>query len=511
MNFFIEIMLDLKNLLKELYTNYEEVNTEINKVLTPTKENISFSEKDIMLITYTDSIEGDVDNVRKLAKDTGISTMHFLPFHPYSSDKGFSIKDFEKVRKDARSYEYLKSISEEFKLCYDLVLNHVSKEHKWFKNYLKGKSPGKDFFIERDEDFDEREVFRPRQNQLFTEFETKTGKKQVWTTFSSDQIDLNYKNPKVLIEIVKILNNYLVNGASIIRLDAIAYIWKESGSRCVHLNQTMTLIKIIKKIMNYIKPGSLLLTETNFGSEENLSYMSKHKADMVYQFPLPPLILHSVLNENSNKISEWMEKAYSKEGYYLNFTSSHDGIGLTALYNLGLDLDLEKFIVSFGKAPYEINNSYYSTLENSEYSFERFFLTQTLMLSLKGIPGVYINSLFGEKDNKEEYKKTGLKRDLNRKKYSSKEIEKLKESKIYKEYKKLISIRTNNKNFHPKTKQKIIKTNNKILCFKRGKITVICNFTQEVVETKYKGYDLITQKKYDEISLKPYQVMWIQK
>ena len=504
-------MLDLNYLLKELYEDFEKVNEDINKLLTPTEQRVYFDEKDTVLISYGDSIENDLENIKSLAKKTNITTIHILPFHPYSSDKGFSVINFNEVRKDTRSFKYLKSISKEHKLCFDLVLNHVSKEHTWFKNFLKNKNPGKDYFIEREENFDERLVFRPRQTPLFSEFETTIGKRQVWTTFSEDQIDLNYKNPKVLIEILKVLNNFLVNGASIVRLDAIAYAWKESGTSCTHLNQTMTLVKIIKRVMTYVKPGSILLTETNFGSEENLSYMSEDKADMIYQFPLPPLILHGILNNTTKHIKKWAETGYEKEGIYLNFTASHDGVGLTALYNLGLDIELEPFTVSYGKAPYEINNTYYSAIGTDEFGYERFILSQTLMLSLKGIPAIYINSLFGQKDNQEKYLKTGIKRDLNRKTYFKREVEELQEKKIYKEYKKLITIRTNNKNFHPKKDQKLLKTNDKILCFERGNLLVVCNFTEKHIITKYSGHDLITNKKHDKIILKPYQVMWIEK
>lgn len=136
---------------------------------------------------------------------------------------------------------------------------------------------------------------------MLTEFDTKEGKKSYWTTFSTDQIDLNYQSIDLYKEILSILLYYTQNGARMIRLDAIGFLWKELGTTCMHLPQTHKVVQSFRKILDEAAPGTLIITETNVPHKENISYFGEgeKEAHMVYQFPLPPLVMFSILTGNS--------------------------------------------------------------------------------------------------------------------------------------------------------------------------------------------------------------------
>jgi sucrose phosphorylase len=213
----------------------------------------------------------------------------------------------------------------------------VSSKSSWFQNYLKGEGEGNDFFIEESADTDLSQVIRPRNTPLLTRFDTKNGIKNVWTTFSDDQIDLNFGNPEVLYKFLQILYTYINKGAHIIRLDAIAFLWKKVGTTCLHLKQTHEVGKLMRNFVDLTAPDVIILTETNVPNKENISYFGNNdEAHMVYQFSLPPLLLHALNSGNSFYLSKWATSIpeLNKDCTYFNFTSSHDGIGVRPLEGL---------------------------------------------------------------------------------------------------------------------------------------------------------------------------------
>ncbi|MCG8700813.1 MAG: alpha-amylase family glycosyl hydrolase, partial [Bacteroidales bacterium] len=283
------------------------------KAKLPTLPKVKWDETDSILITYGDSIkkEGELPlvtlhNFLKKNLSGTLSTIHILPFFPYSSDDGFSVIDYTMVNPELGTWKEIEPIAADFKFMADLVVNHISQHSTWFQNYLKGVDPGKDFFIEADPATDLSKVVRPRSLPLLTEVETANGKKHVWTTFSADQIDVNFGNEQLLVEMVKIFLLYLSQGSSIIRLDAIAFLWKEIGTNCLHLPQTHEVVKLMRDIMDFIHPSMVLLTETNVPNKENLSYFGNNdEANMVYQFSLPPLLLHALFTGNAKYLTKW--------------------------------------------------------------------------------------------------------------------------------------------------------------------------------------------------------------
>ena len=253
-----------------------------------------FTEEDIILITYGDTLlrkgEPPLKVLYRFACDRfkGVfSCIHILPFFPFSSDDGFSITDFQAVRADLGSWDDIRTIGGEFKLMVDLVANHVSAESRWFQSYLANEKGFRELAIEIDPAVDLSIVTRPRTLPLLTTFEKLSGHRvHLWTTFGPDQIDLNYHSLDVLEGMVRTLLFYVARRARIVRLDAIAYLWKQIGTPCIHLPQTHDMVRLFRRILDLTAPGVTLVTETNVPHAENISYFGSgvDEAQMVYNF-----------------------------------------------------------------------------------------------------------------------------------------------------------------------------------------------------------------------------------
>ena len=426
-----------------------------------------------------------------------ISTVHILPFFPYSSDYGFSVIDYSKVNPQLGNWEDIEEIGEDFHLAFDAVFNHISKESYWFKQFLEGEEKYTDWFIEAGEDFDSSHVVRPRALPLFHNYEDSArGTHRIWTTFSEDQIDLNFKSPELLMELIDILLFYIEKGARIIRLDAIAFCWKESGSNCLHLPQAHLIVKLFRKIAAKVAPGTIILTETNVPHEENISYFgNQDEAHMVYQFPLPPLSAQAILRQDARALSTWAASLEEPppECTFLNFLASHDGIGVRPLLGLVPDSELsflaDECLRKGGKvgyknnpdgsqSPYELNINYYSLLrepdEDLELSVKKFILSQAIMLTMPGVPGIYFHSLFGSENWFEGIPKNSERRTINRERVSTDTLRNelntpgSRRQLIYQQYHKLLKIRKKHEAFHPKSGFKILKIRHEIFAIIRG-------------------------------------------
>jgi glycosidase len=423
------------------------------------------SEQDAVLITYGDMVQSHGERplrslynfLNQMVADC-VNTIHILPFFPYTSDDGFSIVDYQKVDPALGDWSDVKSFSTSFYLMFDAVVNHVSSKSDWFKRFLAAEDPYTDYFIVVPEDASLDKVFRPRSLPLLTEVETTKGAKLVWTTFSSDQIDLNFANPDVLLEIMDTLLFYVEQGAKLIRLDAIAFIWKESGTSCIHLPQTHRIVQLMRSVLNTVAPHVLLITETNVPHEDNISYFGNgtNEAQMVYNFSLPPLTLHAFHHGNALTLSEWASELAlpSSEVYFFNFLASHDGIGLTPARGLIAEeevLQIAERVEALGgfvsyrnnpdgsQSPYELNIGYIDALgepgveEPAELVAKRFLAAQAIMLTLRGVPGIYFHSLFGSRSWYEGVEQSGHKRRINR--------QKLQRDKLYEELSDKTSLR----------------------------------------------------------------------
>lgn len=459
-----------------------------------------WDEQDVVLITYGDSIRNDDESkaLRSL-KDFAdqwlqgvFSTLHLLPIFPYTSDDGFSVADYRAIRSDLGQWDDVNALSEHFDLMFDFVLNHCSRVSLYFADFRGNRDPYKDFFIYEDPETDWSQVVRPRSTPLLTEIPTHDGLRYVWTTFSADQVDLNYKNLHVLLEMLDILLFYLTQGSRITRLDAIAFLWKEVGTSCLHLPQTHSVVKLMREIVGAVSPGALLLTETNVPHEENISYFGQgDEAHMVYQFSLPPLLLHAIHSGNTSYLYDWLKhlSAPPKGCTYFNFTASHDGIGVRPLEGLLPDDELKQLLDDMRargafvstrcntdgeNVPYEINVTYYDAFRNpgqqsAPWQTARFLLSQTVALSLRGIPGIYIHSLLGTPNDHERVEVTGTTRAINRHQWEREELDALLEvgesstAMLLHEYIRRIKIRREQAAFHPDAEQMVLDLDNDLL------------------------------------------------
>ena len=544
----------------------EKLSNNITKIIKVnySKKNPSINEKDILLITYADSIKSKkkrplviLNNFLKNFIKGSINIVHILPYYPSSSDGGFAVTDFFKVDSKYGNWSDLKKISKSYKIMSDIVLNHASSKSIWFKNFLNGKGKGKDYFLCFDKNINTKNVTRARSHKLIQKFNTIIGKKYVWCTFSKDQVDFDFKNPDVLIVFIKLILFLQNKGIDFFRFDAVAFIWKRLDTSCINLDQTHAIVRLFRTILSFSNKGSKIITETNLPFHENLSYFgNSDEAHIIYNFSLAPLIINTLIKGNSAAFRRWsmsMPPAKDKN-CYLNFLATHDGIGIRPLEGILRDSDLKillKTLKKFGskftyrnaknnkKVVYEANISLFDCFSGTvkgkdDYAYKRFYNAHAIMLSFEGLPGLYIHSLFGTKNNFDLFKKTRLNRSINRSSYYYNYLEKIlnnNDSHVYKIFKSilnLIDIRKKQIAFHPNATQYTLNLGNNFFGIwsqsidKKQSIFGIYNVTninQKLNINKLNilslenWIDLISLKKLEAkttvVNFTPYQFMWI--
>ena len=520
------------------------------------KRKAGWDEKDIVLITYADQFSAPGEKALPVFTrfynewlSRSFSHVHLLPFYPWSSDDGFSVIDYHEVAPETGSWCDVAELKKSASLMFDFVCNHMSAKSKWFENYINQMPGYEDFFISVDPETDLSAVTRPRALPLLTPFTLHDGSvRHLWTTFSEDQIDLNFASPEVLIAMVDVLLHYLMEGARYIRLDAVGFMWKIPGTNCIHLEQTHRLIQLFRAITDRVAPGTVLITETNVPHKDNISYFGdgENEAQMVYQFSLPPLVLHAVHCQDVRALCQWASslKLPSMKTTWFNFLASHDGIGLNPLrgilpeseiLSLVEKLQQEGALVNWKnnpdgtRSPYEINVTYLDALSAKESEdnerIARFILAHAVLLSFPGVPAVYIQSILGSRNDYDGVERLGYNRAINRKKYRAGEIDaELEDNKslrhsIYHRLTQLIAVRRTEKAFHPDS-QTIFETSGahvfKIIrtADNGERITALFNFSnqqQNIHSDIETGRELIAGEdiRSTTLSLNPWQVMWI--
>lgn len=511
------------------------------------------SEKDTMLITYGDSIieegkaglEGLTHFLKEHVGDS-ISTVHLLPMFPYTSDDGFSVVDYYTINPALGDWSNIEELSNDYNLMFDAVINHISRSSEWFQKFLAGEAPYDEYFIKCDPEADYSSVTRPRALPLLTEFETNSGKVNLWTTFSTDQIDLNFRNIRVYVEVLKILMNFAARGARFIRLDAVGFIWKELGTSCSHRPETHEIIKTYRAILEEYSPGTLIITETNVPHEENISYFGNgDEAQLVYQFPLPPLTMFSILSGNAAKLSKWADSIGEPQPgtTFFNFLSSHDGIGVRPTEGILDDEERQllvdttlrnggrvsyKFNGDGSKSPYELNINYQDALAGPDMSdderISRFLAAETILLSMQGLPGIYIHSLIGSRNDYYGMTTSDIPRRINREKIAFDELSSQLRSdtnrrRIFDELIRRIDIRKQYRAFSPTAHQKVLLEDERVFTLVRytddgQEITVYVNVSSDRVEicTTDRGIDLISGERFTGATvIEPYQCVWMLK
>ncbi|EAC7885069.1 sugar phosphorylase [Listeria monocytogenes] len=515
-----------------------------------------WDEKDIVLITYGDQFKEEsqktLTTFKKMYDNYLKSTfevVHFLPFYPYSSDDGFSVIDYKAVNPELGDWEDIKEMEQSARLMFDFVCNHMSAKSDWFKRYLAGDEEFRNFFVEMDPKTDLSSVTRPRATPVLTPFQFDSGKVgHIWTTFSEDQIDLNFACPEVLYKMIDVLMFYLEEGAEYVRLDAVGFMWKVPGTSSIHLEETHEIVKLFRDLVDITAPGTIIITETNVPHVDNISYFGngEKEAHMVYQFPLPPLVLHAIHHGNAEALSNWAKNLELPEGKrtFFNFLASHDGIGLNpvrgiipeaeilALVN---DLEEEGALVSYkqnpdgSKSPYEINVTYMDALskqaDTDDLRLSRFLVAHAVLMSIPGVPAVYVQSILGSRNDYSGVEITGHNRSINRKKYDLAEITAELEQRgslrkeTYDALTKLISTRKAESLFHPEIPMEVLESTAELFVVKRSSdvesTILIHNLSEKEVSYSLDSgvytnlYSGSTVTGSDSIKLRGYEFCWL--
>ncbi len=526
--------------------------------------------QDAVLITYGDQLTEPGKSPAEAQRDWlarrldgVVGSVHLLPFYPYSSDDGFSVIDYRAVDPDVGRWADIHGYGERFSLMYDAVVNHASAESAWFRAFLEGRPPYRDFFPAFDPEQvpDLSGVTRPRTSPLLHRHETGAGPRCVWTTFSADQVDLDYSNPDVLFEIVDLLLFYVAQGARLIRLDAVSYLWKQPGTTCINLPETHACIRLMRSVLDAVAPEVLLVTETNVPHAENIAYFGdgRDEAQMVYQFALPPLLLDAVWRGDARRLADWAASLStpSDATAFFNITATHDGIGLRPVADLMPAEDVDWLVAQArargaevstralpggGESPYELNITFFDALlapgddPADPTSIDRYITAQAVALSLAGIPAVYVHNLFGTRNDREGFARTGRARSLNSQLFSVAELDALldesssRERAIFDRYCQLLSIWKKQPAFHPVSSQRVLDATGGVLALVRGTgsdaILALHNLGREAQAVSISGSDLpgpqsdrwvdliggrVVHKSGDglRVELAPYEMLWL--
>ena len=535
------------------------------KDLTLNRFSASWDSSSTVLITYPDAvlrkgesslktlselIDNELGNIAKI--------IHILPFLKSTSDGGFSVSSHKELDPKFGDWDDLRSFSENHIIMADLVLNHVSASHPWVQDFIQSKLPGSEYIYSPNNIDCWNKVIRPRNSSLFINLSTKNGNKNAWTTFGPDQIDLNWNNPSILIEFLKLIILYLRNGVRWIRLDAVAFIWKEKDTTCLHREEVHKIVRFLRFQLEHLVKNAVLITETNVPEKENLSYLtSGDEAHLAYNFPLPPLLLESLLSNKSDLLNTWLSSwpEFPVMTSYLNFTASHDGIGLRALEGLMNQERFHKLLVNCEKrgglishrkmqngedSPYELNISWWSAMSDSGVDpsylqLQRFLLSQMFVISLRGVPAFYLPAILASENDLSTFGKTGQRRDLNREKFNADSLEsKLSNknslaSQIISFLNNAIEVRSKEESFHPESSMKCLSTDRSdFVIISRGesiqKVWAIHNMTNTRLNLSlrdtilleedlcsYNCKDCLTNQLFTESKLEfePYNVKWI--
>jgi sucrose phosphorylase len=532
--------------------------------LPPEAHRNLWTEADVAVITYGDSIITDGELPLKtlhrfLTQQLGslVSWVHILPFHPWTSDDGFAVLDYSSVNEALGSWSDITRLGIDYRLMADLVLNHCSSRSAWFDNFRRGVEPGADYFFVPASDFDFSNVVRPRTSPLLNAVLTDTGEQSVWSTFSADQVDFNFANPAVVVEFVSIIRQLLDAGVRVFRLDAVAFLWKESGTTCMNLPQTHELIRLFRLVIECAQADAIVITETNVPNRENLSYFGNaNEAHGIYNFSLPPLLLHALVNGSSRYLSTWMmSMPPAQDGtVYFNFIASHDGIGLRPVEGLLEQAEVDALLATmerFGgriswretsdcqSKPYEINIALIDALKGTtqgpdQFGMERFLCAHAIMLGLEGVPAFYIHSLLGTENDLDRLAHTSHNRSINRHQWDAERLgEALADQdsnhhRVLTALKHLIALRKEQAAFHPNATQFTLHLGDSLFGFwrqsldRRQSLFCVHNLTAVAQQLTLSRLNLVVNHSWRELitdtpleedrvewTLAPYQTLWI--
>ena len=524
-----------------------------------------WSQRDVALITYGDSIVDGGSKPLKVLRDfcekwlgNYVTWVHILPFFPWTSDDGFSVLDYSSVNQALGDWNDISDIATDYRLMADLVLNHCSSRSAWFENFKQGVEPGKGYFFTKGPSFDVSRVVRPRTSDLTMPVVTSEGEQQVWCTFSHDQVDFDFSNPDVLLEFTRIIRLYLDRGVRIFRLDAVAFTWKRSGTTCINLPEAHDLVRLLRSLIEWVQPDAIIITETNVPNIENLAYFGQRdEAHCIYNFALPPLLIHTLVEADSSRITRWlmsMPPAILGTTYF-NFLASHDGIGLRPVEGLLSEGELDSMIdrlqengallswrehADGTRTVYEVNVSLFDAFKHTgeavDRTLDRMILAHAILLGLEGVPAIYLHSFVATNNDLSRVENTGHNRAINRHQWALDELTgllndaKSQNARCLQAIKQLIDMRQGQPAFHPNATQFTLNCGRSIFGFWRQSPdraqSIFCLYNVTPISTTIAAAslnligsdswrDLISGETVDlfsedpTIELAPYQAVWL--
>jgi sucrose phosphorylase len=524
-----------------------------------------WSQRDVALITYGDSIVDGGSKPLKVLRNfcetwlgSCVTWVHILPFFPWTSDDGFSVLDYSSVNQALGDWNDISDIATDYRLMADLVLNHCSSRSAWFENFKQGIDPGRGYFFTKGPSFDVSRVVRPRTSDLTMPVVTSEGEQQVWCTFSHDQVDFDFSNPDVLLEFTRIIRLYLDRGVRIFRLDAVAFTWKRSGTTCINLPEAHDLVRLLRALIEWVQPDAIIITETNVPNIENLAYFGQRdEAHCIYNFALPPLLIHTLVEADSSRITRWlmsMPPAILGTTYF-NFLASHDGIGLRPVEGLLSEGELDSMIDQLQengallswrehadgtRTVYEVNVSLFDALKQSgevvDRTLDRMILAHAILLGLEGVPAIYLHSFVATRNDLSRVENTGHNRAINRHQWALDELTgllndaKSQHARCLQAIKQLINMRQGQPAFHPNATQFTLNCGRSIFGFWRQSPdraqSIFCLYNVTPTSTSIAAAslnlvgsdswrDLISGETVDlfsedpTIELAPYQAVWL--
>lgn len=528
----------------------------------PTPPAERWTAADAVLIAYGDSVIDGARRPLEVLNDIvtrvgdALPVTHVLPFTPYSSDRGFAVVDYTAVDPKLGSWADIDALGGRTDLMVDLVCNHVSAESAWFTQFLTDDDPGRNYFVTVEPGHDLSGVVRPRAGPAAQSFGTSAGNQELWCTFGRDQIDLDYSNPDVLIEMLRVIDLYISHGARFLRLDAIAYLWKKAGTPSIHLAETHEIVRLWHTLLAARSPQAALVSETNVPDSENRTYFGAgDEAHIVYNFTLPPLVVDALLHQSAERLGTWLAaSAPPPPGCtYINFISSHDGLGLRPAEGILDEAAIDDLVAAAqsrgglstsyatpeGTRPYELNISLWDLLSGTSGSEPdgmvelRFLAAHSIVLSLAGIPAIYINNLFADGSDREGADQSGVARDITRARLSFElvtqrlGVEDSPRSRSTAALLDLLKVRSRQPAFHPDSRQSVAESAGPVLVVRRGagddgqRIIAVYNLspTEVAVDVDHleadperAWVDLVSGDRVEVargLDLSPYQTLWL--
>lgn len=505
------------------------------------------------LITYGDAFQRDGETplhtlaevLRTHVRDA-VTDVHLLPIYPWTSDDGFGVVDHREVNPELGTWDDIADLRADHALALDFVANHLSSSSPWFRGWLARDPRFAGYFLEPGPEFDTSHVVRPRTTPLLHEYERPDGTTaHAWTTFGPDQVDVDPSTPAVLLDLTDVLLGYLARGATTVRLDAIGFLWKESGTTSIHLPQTHEIIRIWRVLVDELAPGTLLLTETNVPHADNITYFGdgSDEAHMVYQFALPPLVLHSFVTGRATALSDWASTIgpVSDTATWFNFLASHDGIGIRPTQGLLTDDDRALLVertlarggrVSMARRPdgsegvYELNTNFLDALvdpaepDPDASAVVRGLAAHAILLSVIGVPAIYYHSLLGSGQDREGMEESDIARRINREVLDADEIaaalaEPGRRSGMLEGLRGLLETRRALPAFSPFADQRIETLDPRVFVVRRApgtpdEVIAAVNVSAETVALpSLSGHDVISGRAIDALELDPFGFVWL--